>query len=86
MFTHSKSRDEKFSRLAEIIWIKHTNARIPETVKLSLNAILKDLIGKQQKAFAAGDWFTYNRDRKRCRQTYYKVKVENLPDVKKLVA
>ncbi len=56
-----------------------------ETDKPWINANLKLLIKKRQKAFTSGDKFLYemlrnkvNRERKRCRKEYYNRKVRDL--------
>ena len=63
--------------------------KVHETDKPLMNANLKQLIKRRQKAFSSGDVFLYkllrnkvNRERKRCRMIYYKNKVQDLQHTK----
>ena len=63
--------------------------KVHQTDKPWMNANLKQLIKRRQKAFSLGDVFLYkllrnkvNRERKRCRMIYYKNKVQDLQHTK----
>jgi hypothetical protein len=70
-------------------FVMERSITVHETDKSWMNANLKQLIKRRQKAFSSGDVFLYkllqnkvNRERKRCRMIYYKNKVQDLPHIK----
>ena len=91
----AQSSDEKLNIFTEIIRygldtiMPERSIKVHETDKPWMNANLKQLIKRRQKAFSSGDVFLYkllrnkvNRERKRCRMIYYKNKVQDLQHTK----
>ena len=91
----AQSSDEKLNIVTEIIRygldtiMPERSIKVHETDKPWMNANLKQLIKRRQKAFSSGDVFLYkllrnkvNRERKRCRMIYYKNKVQDLQHTK----
>ena len=65
------------------------SVNVHQTDRPWLNADLKRLVQKRQQAFASGDTFLFkllrnkvNRERKRCRTTYYNNNVRDLKDTR----
>ena len=95
LLSHDQSCDDKLSILTEIVnygldtIMPERSIRVHETDRPWMNSQLKSLIARRQKAFTSGNELLFkllrnkvNRERKRCRKTYYQNKVKDLHDTK----
>ena len=95
LLSDDKSCEEKLALFTDIIdlglniLMPKKSVRVYPTDRPWINAEIKSLIQKRQKAFNSGNLIDFkklrnkvNRERKRCRQFYYQNKIHNLRNTK----